>query len=399
MVGQAPLAVSQQTSSPSPLGLTLPDLEKELGGRGRALSCWECFRKGVDPLWYFDPYGSNNEPTIELLSNGGSTRSEIDLQGPELGRKTTTIIKKLTSIEQDVAQLTHVSTSKDGTTKLLLKLMDGLEVETVIIPWDERKSSTLCVSSQVGCRQGCTFCATGRMGKLRSLTCDEILAQVYWANKVCRIEQIYPVDNIVFMGMGEPADNAKEVVQAAKGLVDPNMFALANKRVTISTVAPDPECFSELAEAPVVLAWSVHATRQEIRNALVPTTKYTMKELRAGLLKALEGRSRKLSSTMLEITLLSGVNDSYEDAMDLIEFCKPIEETASKLVVNLIPWNNIWAPSGAASLFEQPTPEQVTAFQKLLTDNGIRCYIRTTRGDDESAACGQLATKKRKQAP
>ena len=114
-----------------PLGLTLPDLEKALGGRGRALSCWECFRKGVDPLWYFDPYGSLNEPTIDLLSNSGSsTRSDIALQGPELGRKTMAILNKLPSIEQDVAQLTHVSTSKDGMTKLLLKLMDGLEVKT-----------------------------------------------------------------------------------------------------------------------------------------------------------------------------------------------------------------------------------------------------------------------------
>ncbi|KAI2496638.1 hypothetical protein MHU86_17841 [Fragilaria crotonensis] len=118
-----------------------------------------------------------------------------------------------------------------------------------------------------------------------------------------------------------------------------------------------------------------------------------MEELRSGLLEGLQGRSRSLNSTMLEITLLSGINDSLEDAVSLIEFCRPIQEKVSKLVVNLIPWNNIGAPTGAASLFEQPSSENVSAFQKTLTDSGIRCYVRTTRGDDESAACGQLATK------
>jgi 23S rRNA (adenine2503-C2)-methyltransferase len=396
MVVESPDATRQISS---PVGLTLDKLTAVLGGRGRALSCWECFRKGVNPSWYFSSADElTPEPRIAKLHNEGWSRSRLELQGPPLGWKTLLALKKMASLENDVAHLTHVSTSKDGTTKLLLKLVDGLEVETVIIPWSERERSTLCISSQVGCRQGCTFCATGRMGKLRSLSRDEILAQVYWANKVCRIDEIYPVDNIVFMGMGEPGDNTKEVVQATKTMVDHQMFGLASKRVTISTVGPNPEVFSELAEAPAVLAWSVHATRQEIRNALVPTTKHSMEELRSGLLTALEGRSRALNSTMLEITLLSGVNDSYEDAMALIDFCTPIKERVSKLVVNLIPWNNIGAPSGAASLFEQPSPESVAAFQKTLTENGVRCYIRTTRGDDESAACGQLATKKKKQA-
>lgn len=385
---------------PSPLGLTVDKLSRVLGGRGRALTCWECFRKGVDPAWYFaeGATASQQEPRIETLQNDGWSKSQLRIQG-ELGRRTLLALENMPSLEHEVAQLTHVSTSRDGTTKLLLKLVDGLAVETVIIPWDDRESSTLCISSQVGCRQACTFCATGRMGKLRSLTRDEILAQVYWANKVCRIDHIYPVDNIVFMGMGEPGDNVNEVVRATRSLVDHHMFALASKRVTISTVGPNPEVFALLAEAPAVIAWSVHATRQEVRKALVPTTKYTMEELRSGLLKGLEGRSRALNSTMLEITLLSGINDSVEDALSLIDFCRPIQEKVSKLVVNLIPWNNIGASKGAASLFEQPSSESVAAFQTILTDSGIRCYVRTTRGDDESAACGQLATKWKKHTP
>jgi 23S rRNA (adenine2503-C2)-methyltransferase len=233
------------------------------------------------------------------------------------------------------------------------------------------------------------------MGKLRSLTSDEILAQVYFANKVCRVENIHSIDNIVFMGMGEPADNAAAVVQAAKILVDRNMFGLASRRVTISTVGPSPDSFATLAEAPVVLAWSVHATRQDVREALVPTTKYSMKELRDGLLKALDGRSRALKSTMLEVTLLNGINDRPEDALDMVDFCQPISDRTSKVVVNLIPWNDIGASSGAAAFFEKPLSDRVLAFQKTLTEHGIRCYIRTTRGDEDSSACGQLATKRK----
>jgi 23S rRNA (adenine2503-C2)-methyltransferase len=364
-INPANAANKVRESHKSPLGLTMDDLSRELGGKGRALLCWECFRVGVDPSWYFaDGDMAQTETPIGTLRNDGWSKGQLTIQG-ELGRHTLSMLQNMPSVERDVAHLTHIRTSKDGTTKLLLKLVDGLEVETVIIPWDDRKSSTLCISSQVGCRQACTFCATGRMGILRSLSRDEILAQVYWANKVCRIDQIHPVDNIVFMGMGEPGDNVNEVVEATRALVDHQMFGLASKRVTISTVGPHPGVFAQLAEAPAVIAWSVHATRQEIRNTLVPTTKYSMEELRAGLLKGLEGRSRSLNSTTLEITLLtSGVNDSYEDAISLIDFCRPIETKVSKLVVNLIPWNNIGAPLGAASHFEQPSPAACRPFNR-----------------------------------
>merc|ERR1711935_1138646 len=149
----------------------------------------------------------------------------------------------------------QISISPDGTTKLLLQLVsDGLEVETVIIPWDDRGRSTICVSSQVGCRQGCTFCSTGRMGRLRSLTTAEILAQMYWANKIQRLIpvhekdfknpiKIYPIDNCVFMGMGEPADNIPAVVKAASMMADGNLFQLAPRRISISSVAPNPKVF------------------------------------------------------------------------------------------------------------------------------------------------------------
>jgi 23S rRNA (adenine2503-C2)-methyltransferase len=203
------------------------------------------------------------------------------------------------------------------------------------------------------------------------------------------------------MGMGEPADNADSVVEAAKIMVDVNMFSLAPRRVTISTVAPNPDVFLTLSKAPVVLAWSVHSSRDKIRRQLVPTTKHTMVELRNGLMEALKGRSKRLRNTMLEIALLDGINDSPEDAEHLAEFCRPFSEGPDavkgiKLTVNLIPWNDISASSGPASTYRQPKMERVLEYQKILVENGILCFVRTTRGDEENAACGMLSTAKRK---
>ena len=243
------------------------------------------------------------------------------------------------------------------------------------------------------------------MGKLRSLTTDEILVQVYFASKVCRIANnisttrgdaavsLPKVDNIVFMGMGEPADNAHAVVSAVRTMVDRSMFGLAQSKITISTVAPDPGAFATLGQAPAALAWSVHAVDDALRLKLVPTTKYSMEELRMGLVAALQSRANKLRRTMLEVALIEGVNDSDDDAMRLAEFSQAImnDVNGSKVVVNLIPYNAIDHPTYCA-----PSKERVLGFQKIITDGGVLCYVRTTRGDDESAACGQLATRKRK---
>jgi 23S rRNA (adenine2503-C2)-methyltransferase len=386
----------------SPLSLTMDELGRELGGRGRAQSCWDCYREGIDPLWYF---GNESDVEDAGILGDGWTHSQLQqvMSGRRtdhgLGKKSLDILeRKFGTIEDKVASLSKISVSQDGTTKLLLKLVaDGLEVETVIIPWSDKEKSTLCVSSQIGCKQACTFCMTGRMGKLRSLSADEILAQLYWANKACRVRNICPIDNVVFMGMGEPADNVGPVVQSANIMVDPILFQLAPRRVTISTVAPTPDSFEELGKASVVLAWSVHASRDQVRQELVPTTKHSVEELRDGLSRTLQQRTKRLRNTMLEITMLDNINDSEEDALHLVEFCKPLLDQVQgiKLVVNLIPWNDIGAQFGPASEYRKPSMSRVLAFQKILVDNSILCYVRTTRGDDESAACGMLATKKK----
>ena len=171
------------------------------------------------------------------------------------------------------------------------------------------------------------------------------------------------------------------------------MFGLAQSKVTISTVAPDPSAFATLGQAPAALAWSVHAVDDSLRRRLVPTTKHSMEDSKEWSVEALLSRSNKLRRTMLEIALIEGVNDSDEDAERLGKFSQSImdEVAGSKVVVNLIPYNAIDHPT-----YSTPSMERLLGFQKMVTDCGVLCYVRTTRGDEESAACGQLATKKKR---
>ena len=453
-INDAPSDSQPRFIGESPLSLSLDEFSSILDGQGRALTCWDCYRMGVDPVWLYQ-HGDDDEiePHTDLLvasnpNGGGWTRDLIRRkmavattnrrQGQILGRVAQDRLKlyfgsrgksslpasaNSFSIETHVAQLSKVTVSSDGTTKLLLKLHDGLEVETVIIPFQDRQTSTLCVSSQIGCAQACQFCLTGRMGEIRSLSADEILAQVYFALKACRVmttpseesppststgtsmsmkPSLHPIDNIVFMGMGEPAANADSVIRASNMMIGKLAgFQFAPRRVAISTVAPTPESFVTLAsQTSVVLAWSVHSSKDSVRRRLVPTTRHSMKEFLDGLIYALNQRpSRKLRQIMLEVTLLKDINDSVDDAHHLAQtICIPLLENVEgiRLVVNLIPWNDIGATFGPASQFQRSPMSRVLDFQSVLASEeypGILAYIRTTRGDDEHAACGMLATK------
>lgn len=389
-----------------PLSLSVEQLTESLGGKiGRSRAAWDCYRLGVDPQIFYgqEPDASiDASVTIRFPSiEEPSSRNDIHKLLPARRRNQglgVPAVKNLSllspgGIEESIGTISHLTRAKDGTTKLLIKLAaDGLEVETVIIPWKER--STVCISSQVGCRQGCTFCATGRMGRLRSLSVDEILVQAFLAQKVCRVLDIVPVDGVVFMGMGEPADNAASVVRAAEVLTDCETgFGLAQTKVTISTVGPTPEAFGILGKAPAALAWSVHASKDEVRKELVPTTKFSMTELRRGYLDALLQRPIRLRTSMIEVALIDGVNDSPDDADHLAEFVLQVrkEVPGSKIMVNIIPFNNI-----PGSPFGKPSDDALYEFVNRLRTKGVKSRIRQTRGDDESAACGQLATKKQR---
>jgi 23S rRNA (adenine2503-C2)-methyltransferase len=215
---------------------------------------------------------------------------------------------------------------------------------------------------------------------------------------ICSVNQdVLPrIDNIVFMGMGEPADNVDAVIRAANALVDRKMFTFAQSKVTISTVAPDVSSFDKIGDAPALIAWSVHAVKDSLRQKLVPTTKDSMENLRRSLVETLSKRSRSMRRTMLEVVLIKGVNDSDKDAARLGKFAQSIvnDIEGAKVVVNLIPFNDIGHPS-----HETPSTARVLEFQKQVIKNGnaksILCYLRSTRGDEESSACGQLATKRR----
>ena len=279
--------------------MSIEQLENALGGWGRARLAWDCYSNGVDPAYLFGDVTPHNIMSSIALNEYADKLAvkEAVLPTPRvtqpLGKGALSSLSDLHShcggtIENGLATLVHVSTSSDGTTKLLLRLMDGFEVETVLIPFwaantdnsnseskDGRATryaslgrTTVCISSQVGCKQGCSFCATGRMGKLRSLSADEILAQLFYAKKIVRLSAdgvlagdvaLPPISNIVFMGMGEPADNADSVKDAIKIMTKTELFQLGATRITVSTVAPTPEAFMEFVDSKCVLAWSVHA--------------------------------------------------------------------------------------------------------------------------------------------
>eukprot|EP00934_Nitzschia_sp_Nitz4_P006623 Nitzschia sp. Nitz4//scaffold352_size16485//7399//8871//NITZ4_008857-RA/size16485-augustus-gene-0.0-mRNA-1//1//CDS//3329548900//6613//frame0 len=386
----APQAPSR--SSFGALALDLNELTQYLGGMGRAKLAWDCYALGVEPTDFYNLQSKMSPQDRENIQRMLPSPRRFQELGP-------TALSKLHDLYADhggrveggVASLVHVRKAADETTKLLLELSDGLMIETVIIPVP-RVRSTLCMSTQVGCRQGCRFCATGRMGRIRNLSADEILSQMFFAQRVAREEGLPTISNVVFMGMGESTDNAENVVRATQRLATRELFQLSAKKIVVSTVGPNPESFKLLANAPCTIAWSVHAVDDTLRKQLVPTTRYTMEELRDGLLEALLERPAALQSLMIEVVLIRDVNDSLEHAEQLAEFTRPILDAIPdiKLIINLIPYNDIGHPK-----FAKPEHATTVAFRNHLVAQGYLTRVRVTRGDDETAACGQLATKKR----
>jgi 23S rRNA (adenine2503-C2)-methyltransferase len=278
--------------------------------------------------------------------------------------------------------------SKDGTHKWLLNLRDDQKVETVHIPEEDR--GTLCVSSQVGCTLTCKFCHTGTQRLVRNLAADEIVGQVMMARDHLG-EWPSPKDgrllsNIVMMGMGEPLYNFENVAKALKIVMDGEGIAISKRRITLSTAGVVPMIERCGAELGVNLAVSLHAVTDELRDQIVPINKkYPLKEL----MKALEnypGLSNARRITF-EYVMLKDVNDSPADARALV---KLISKVPAK--VNLIPFNP-WP--GAP--FERSTPGAIRDFSDIIFDAGYSSPVRTPRGEDIMAACGQLKSDSVKQ--
>ena len=272
--------------------------------------------------------------------------------------------------------------SSDGTIKWMVRVANGNCVETVLIP--DRGRNTLCVSSQVGCALDCSFCATGKQGFNGNLGAADIVGQVWLANEELRARD-EAVSNVVFMGMGEPLLNFDAVLRAANVMMDDLAFGLSKRRVTISTAGVVPAIHALCDQTDVSLAVSLHAPNDALRDRLVPLNrKYPIADLLAACNRYVRGLGERRVLTM-EYTLLSGVNDSPAQARELAELLRPV-----RCKINLIPFNPF-----PASGYERPETGRVQNFQKILMDAGLAAMLRTTRGDDIGAACGQLTGRVR----
>lgn len=267
--------------------------------------------------------------------------------------------------------------SMDGSEKFLLKTRDGELFEMVLMPYDARV--TLCISSQVGCRMGCTFCQTGRMGLKRNLTSGEILSQILLAN--LHVED-RKVSNIVFMGMGEPLDNFEEVVKACRLMCHEEAFGLSKQRVTVSTSGLVPEIKRLGEEFPVRLAISLHQADDVKRSEMMPINRrYSLADLKEVLLTY--PAPPRLGITF-EYVMIEGKNDSIDDAKRLVRYL-----TGLKAKVNLIPINHFPGLEMKAS-----QADRLRAFQSYLAERSIPAPVRYSRGQDISGGCGQLAAKR-----
>lgn len=328
----------------------------EAAFRGRQLYQWIYARRALD----FDQMTELSKPLREKLSQSAAITE--------------------TTIER-------VFYSTDGTRRYLLRLGDGREAEAVFMPEDRR--DTICISCQVGCAVGCKFCMTAQLGVKRNMTAGEIISQV-----VIVLNEVYGEGsetphgtNLVFMGMGESFLNYAEVMQSIRVMADQNGLGISPRRVTVSTSGIVPRIYDFASETiRPHLAISLSSTTEAQRNDLMPINrKYTLAELMKACREyPLDERER----LTFEYVLLAEVNDSDEDARRLVRLLNGI-----RAKVNLIPHNP------APELPYKASPmERILAFQKILTDKDVPAFIRRPRGQDISAACGQLAARQQAQA-
>ena len=296
-----------------------------------------------------------------------------------LGKALRAKLKEVAVTEGPKEEYHHYS--QDGTRKWVFRLDEKNCVETVFIP--EGKRGTLCVSSQVGCALDCSFCSTGKQGYMRDLTVAEIIGQVWLANRSFGVPENKGhrnITNVVMMGMGEPLLNFDNVINAMDIMRDDLSYGVSKKRVTLSTSGIVPKMYELYDAIDVSLAVSLHAPNDELRDELVPVNKrYPLKELMKAC-REYTDRYKDGRRVTMEYVLLEGVNDTFEHAHELIELLKAVPSK-----INLIPFNPFpHAP------YKKPNNMRVRAFQEVLLNAGYVTTVRTTRGDDIDAACGQL---------
>ncbi len=273
--------------------------------------------------------------------------------------------------------------STDGTRKFLIRVGGDNAIETVYIPDDDR--GTLCVSSQVGCSLDCSFCATGKQGFNRDLTASEIIGQVWQAAKSFgQFGEKAPrkITNVVMMGMGEPLLNFDNVVDSMNLMMNDFCYGLSKRRVTLSTSGVVPQLDRLGDHTDACLAISLHAPNDELRNQLVPINKkYPIDQLLASATRYIKGLPDNRRKITIEYTLIDHLNDRTEHAHELAELLKDVP-----VKINLIPFNPF-----SLSQYKRSSNNAIRRFQTILIDAGFTTTVRTTRGEDIDAACGQLA--------
>lgn len=288
------------------------------------------------------------------------------------------IRERLAKVAQvPLLQIAHLQVSSDGTRKYLFQLPDGKLVESVLMSFHDRPTLSACVSSQVGCAVGCTFCATGYMGFKRNLTAQEIVDQIMCIQR----ESAQRVSNLVYMGQGEPLLNVDEVIKSVYTIME--SVGIGQRHITVSTSGIIPG-IKRLAEEDlqITLALSLHAPDTPTREEIVPITKkYGISELIESLRDySLETRRR----VTIEYVLLAGVTDSPEQARHLAELVRDIHCN-----INLIPYNPTYGLDGEV-VYERPSREAQQRFKHIAESSGKVVTIRLERGTDIDAACGQL---------
>ncbi len=271
------------------------------------------------------------------------------------------------------SRVSEVLKDPDGTIKLQITLSDGRAIETVLLT-DRENRKTACVSCQAGCAMQCAFCQTGKLGLGRNLTAGEIIEEFLFLEK-----EAGKLDNIVFMGMGEPMQNLEAIRKAVSILTDPKGRALSARRITLSTCGLTKGIYDLADNGPAMrLAVSLTTADPDLREKIMPVTRGNpLPELKKAIAYYIEKTGKRVT---LEAALLAGQNTSRESAMRMVEFSRGID-----VYVNLIPWNPVPGLD-----FETPTPAECSSFVSILESNGINVNLRTRRGTKIGGACGQL---------
>jgi 23S rRNA (adenine2503-C2)-methyltransferase len=351
------------------LRLTQPEWTERLGSsdRARALARW----------LFSDEARALLTPSLDL---DAETTTPIELAIPEridgVSHRVLDPLRASLALTVPRCRARHVS--DDGTIKYALCVGGDASIESVLIP--TRGRSTLCVSSQIGCTRRCAFCATARLGFCRNLRAEEIVAQFWRARSDAPTAS--PLRNVVFMGMGEPLDNLDEVLRAIDVLTQQPEPQLSARNITVSTSGILPGMARLLSESRVNLALSLNATTDECRRALMPQTEaWPMTDLLALLRN--DARMNPGRDVFVEMVLFDGINDSEDDAHRLVALLYGVNAR-----VNLIAHNAF-----DGSPFRPTSEARLRRFKQIVLGAGIRCLTRVPRGQEISAACGQLALR------